>query len=327
MPLWVIIRFCCERHLQVSRSKQPSLPTLEKAPRQDATEKAYDGDVKGYALWCSALRRKPFPADPEAVVRYLRDLSIAFLDEEQTRGYRWNALRRKAYAIRARHADHTGKDDLFEDGRIPEALKSLRAEFIDQKREGFGPDITRALRPSDIDRMLAAIQAAIPSRKYGKWRALRDSTIVLMTYGACLTRAEIRGLCVPDVVRMSGGYGVVVNPGDPKKKRTVLIDEDVHPRALPTITEYIDSLEGRDVGAFFTADRPTNEEPLSVSSISELFERLGMRVSPHNLRNGRIWRMGYDGASIEETVKVSGHGQQLNALPIWKQGKDEARPR
>ena len=42
--------------------------------RADATKLAIAADLDCWRYWCAKHRREPFPADPEHIVRYLRDL-------------------------------------------------------------------------------------------------------------------------------------------------------------------------------------------------------------------------------------------------------------
>ena len=246
-----------------------------------ATARSYRSDLRQFLEWL-ADRRLPLMAVDRRAVR-------AFAGALGRRGYAPATMARKLSALRGLCRF------LVERGALPADPAALLPGPRKQRR------LPRALRPSEIDRLLTAVEAT--PGPLGD----RDRAVFELLYGCGLRSQELVDLDLDDL-RFDGPELVVHGKGG--KARVVPVGE----AAVGAVTAYLDRARGRLTGA---AASPAllltrSGRRLLTSDIRRLLvhycRSAGLdEASPHMLRHAYATHMLERGADLRAIQELLGH--------------------
>ena len=151
------------------------------------TRRAYEGDLRRFAAWCTATGLAAMPASPETIVVYLRHLA----DE----GRRMSTIDRALAAISTAHV-RAGFPSPWQHPLVDDMRTALRREL------GVRPNKKRAAD----DEVLRQLLAVLPTSLLG----LRDRALLTLCWSAALRRSELVALDVEHVTRATKGLVVLV---------------------------------------------------------------------------------------------------------------------
>jgi integrase/recombinase XerD len=158
------------------------------------------------------------------------------------------------------------------------------------------PPLPRALRPEQIQAILAAIPA----------RHLRDRVLFGLLYTTGARVGEVLALHVQDIDLTIGDERITVL-GKGGRRRTLLIDD---PRVLVLLRRHLRSLR-RSSGPVFTSSRGTSTTPLVYEAIRQRWQAYctvaGVEAGIHALRHSHAVELIDGGVRIETIRKRLGH--------------------
>jgi integrase/recombinase XerD len=158
------------------------------------------------------------------------------------------------------------------------------------------PPLPRALRPGQIQAILAAIPAS----------HLRDRVIFNLLYCTGARVGEVLALHAEDVDLTVGDERITVL-GKGNKRRTLLIDD---PRVLVLLRRHLRGLR-RTSGPVFTSSRGTSTTPLAYETIRQRWQTYcaiaGVEGNIHQLRHSHATELIDGGVRIETIRKRLGH--------------------
>jgi site-specific recombinase XerD len=246
-----------------------------------ATARSYNSDLQQLLEWLAGAHVPLVALDRRAV--------RSFAGELGRRGYAPATLARKLSALRGLCRF------LVERGALPADPAALLPGPRKQRR------LPRSLRPSEIDRLLAAVEAAPGAL------GDRDRAIFELLYGCGLRSQELVDLDLDDL-RPDGPELIVRGKG--AKTRMVPIGE----AALAAVAAYLDHARGHLTGADVTPAMLLSRSGrrLRTSDIRRLLvhycRSAGLdEASPHMLRHAYATHMLERGADLRAIQELLGH--------------------
>lgn len=161
------------------------------------TRRAYEGDLRRFATWCTAVGLAAMPAAPGTVALYLRALA----DD----GRKMSTIERALAAICTAHT-RAGHSSPWSAPAVADMRAGLRREL------GVRPEKKRAADDEVLRRMLAVVP---------RQTLLGQRDRALLTLGWCMAgrRSEVVALDVEDVERVAKGLVVTVRASKTDQER------------------------------------------------------------------------------------------------------------
>ncbi len=153
------------------------------------TVRAYEGDLRRFAAWCTANGLPAIPASDATLVLYLRYLGDA-IGPRSEQPHRVSTIDRALAAICSAHV-RAGHHSPWTDGPVQEMRDALRRE------KGVRPSKKTAADDAILRRMLAVL----PQTLLG----LRDRSLLTLAWAMAARRSEVVSLDVADVRREAKG--------------------------------------------------------------------------------------------------------------------------
>jgi len=169
--------------------------TLESAVPPN-TRRAYEGDLRRFAAWCTVSGQVAMPAAPETICAYMRQLA--------DRGNKVSTIERALAAICTAHV-HSGRASPW---RTP-AIKLMR----DALRRELGVRPTKK-RAAD-DEILRRVVRVIPGGRLG----IRDRALLTLAWSGAFRRSEVVSFDVGDITRAPKGIVVLVRTSKTDQER------------------------------------------------------------------------------------------------------------
>ena len=164
----------------------------------DATKAAMSADLDCFDQWCAAEKRRPLPADPEDIVRYLQALD--------DRGLAPATLVRRTASIAAVHR-LLGLVSQVAAPMVRDTLRGIRRRRGGRQRQAapirFEPDAGGGGAFT-----LTALLAACG----GDLQGLRDAALISVAYDAGLRVSELTAVQDADVEQQADGAGLLAIP-------------------------------------------------------------------------------------------------------------------
>lgn len=162
-----------------------------KASVPESTRRAYAGDWRRFAEWCSDYARTAIPATPETLAEYASWMADA--------GKAPATIMRAVASIRVVHklGGHWPPDTLAAQA----VVKTYRNERAERGEPNERP--ATALSVRQLKALAAALDPAIP-------RQLRDRVILVLGWAMMARRGELARLNIADVTEVADGLDVIV---------------------------------------------------------------------------------------------------------------------
>jgi len=151
------------------------------------TKRAYEGDLKRFAAWCTGGGRRAMPASPRTIGMYVQHLADT--------GHRISTIERALAAICTSHT-RSGHPSPWRHPDVADVMKGLRRQL------GTRPKKKKAADDEILRRMLAVL----PSGLLG----LRDRVVLTLAWCGALRRSELVALDVADITRAPKGLVVTI---------------------------------------------------------------------------------------------------------------------
>jgi site-specific recombinase XerD len=160
------------------------------------TRRAYEGDLRRFAAWCTGAGLAAMPAAPGTIVLYMRHLADA--------GAKVSTIDRALAAVCSAHK-RAGHASPWEDPMVADMRVALRREL------GARPTKKRAAD----DEILRKLLGVLPPTLLG----LRDRALLTLGWAAALRRSELVGLDVGDVTMAPKGLVVLIRGSKTDQER------------------------------------------------------------------------------------------------------------
>jgi len=160
------------------------------------TRRAYEGDLRRFAAWCTSVGLVAMPAKAETIVLYMRWIADA--------PHRWATVNRALAAICTAHV-RAGHPSPWAHPLIADMRAALMREL------GVRPRKVRAADDEILRRVLAVLGSDLLS--------VRDRALILLAWCGALRRSEVVALDVPDLTRDPKGLVVTVGKSKTDQER------------------------------------------------------------------------------------------------------------
>jgi integrase len=160
------------------------------------TRRAYEGDLRRFAAWCSRVGLIAMPASPATIINYMRHLADC--------GRKVATIERAVAAIATSHV-RSGFPSPWSHSTVEDMRKALRRELGVRSKKKLAID----------DAVLRKLLEALPDSRIG----LRDRALLTMGWAGAFRRSELVALDVDDVTPAAKGLVVLVRRSKTDQER------------------------------------------------------------------------------------------------------------
>lgn len=276
--------------------------------KSDSTRLCYKNDFSLFMRWCDSIGAQALPAAPEVVAMYLAHIA--------TEGKKSSTVKRRSAAIRFAHLA-AGHDTPTASECVIAVMEGIR------NVNGIAPQKKAAALVWHVEAMIAQCSDTIGG--------MRDRALISMCLAGGFRGSEPLSLNLEDLQRVPEGYIVTLrrakNDQQGKGKKKAIMNGQ-RLKCAEWLRTWVNHLEDKGItsGALF---RPI----LKSGTLAKGNERIGYRTfynlikkyakqagfdadlfGTHSLRRGFVTESFDAGATIEDTMGVTGHARYEEVL-------------
>jgi site-specific recombinase XerD len=262
------------------------------------TWRAYQADLRDFAVWCRAHGLDLLPASPETVAAYLADL----------------ASRRKVATVQRRLAS-ISQQHVAACYETPTRSATVRLIMQGIRRTHAPAQVVRKVQPavtSIICKLVNALGDSLIDR--------RDRALILIGFAGAFRRSELAQLCLADITETVDGLRMILRQSKTDQEGAGLvkgIPRGHDPKTCPVLAwrDWIAAAGIESGQAFRSVDRYGHVgASLSGRAIADMIKSrvkaVGLdpwQFSGHSLRSGLITAAAKAGVPERMIMKQSGH--------------------
>ncbi len=261
------------------------------------TRRAYEGDLRRFASWCTGVGLAAMPASPETIVLYLRHLADA--------PHRVSTIERALAAICTAHV-RAGLPSPWQHPLIDDMRTALRRELGVRPTKKVAAD----------DEVLRRLLAVLPDSLLG----LRDRALLTLGWAAALRRSELVAIDVEDVRRAPKGLVLLIPESKTDQERRgeevpVFFSNNAEHCPVRSLDAWL-ATAGIAQGAIFRAvGRVERLGPrLSAAAVADRVQHWAKRAgfdwreyAGHSLRSGFVTTAARRGKDLDSIMVTTRH--------------------
>ena len=283
-------------HLPILWEEEQTLAkAYAKEQHAKSTRKAYESDIRIFALWCENRSLPSLPALPETVA--------VFISYEAGEGVSVSTLKRRVAAIKYLHS-LAGHEPPTSSELVKATLKGIRRTL------GSAPT---QKAPATAEKMTEMLRL-IPNTLRGK----RDKALLLLGFAGAFRRSELAALKLNDVSEGELGFRVLIRKSktDQEGQGQEVAIYNGRLKVVEAVKEWCEAANITEGYLFRPVKKGGRvlDQALSCRSIADIVKKYAGFAgfvegdyAGHSLRSGFITSAAERGASLFKMMEVSRH--------------------
>ena len=275
--------------------EQQTAKTYAREQHAKATRRAYESDIRIFAMWCQNRGLHSLPAASETVA--------VFLSSQAEEGVSVSTLARRVAAIKYLHS-LAGQEPPTGSELVKATLKGIKRTLGAFKNPKS---------PATAEKMIEMLRL-IPNTLQGK----RDKALLLLGFAGAFRRSELASLKVDDLSEGELGFRVMIRKSktDQEGQGHEIAIYNGKLKTMEAVKEWLAAANITEGYLFRPLKKGGKvlEQPLAAESVADIVKKyaelagfIAQEYAGHSLRSGFITSAAERGASLFKMMEVSRH--------------------